>query len=206
MGTIAQLDVNLGMNVGGFVTSAGKAKGAMTDLGAIADRVFRDTRSAAETFQERLAQLGGLYSRGQIDAETYGRAVRKLRDEMSGAAQKAADFARNAAAQQREAMAAAARQAAQLSDAMARGGQVTRSVMTPVEAYAHRIEELAVLLRQGAISQETFTRAEARAIGQMRAASAAAAGSRQASFGGMFKTLAGGVTAGFLAAQAVREL
>lgn len=206
MGTIANLDVDFGMNVGAFITSAGKARGAMTDLGSVADRVYRDTRTAAEVFQERLSQLGGLYSRGQIDAETYGRAVRKLRDEMSGAAQKAADFARNAAAQQKEAMAAAARQAAQLADAMARGGQVTRSVMTPAEAYADRIRELAVLLRQGAISQETFTRAEAQAIGQMRAASAAAAGSRQGSFAGMFKTLAGGVTAGFLAAQAVREL
>ncbi|HVW37518.1 MAG TPA: tape measure protein, partial [Pirellulales bacterium] len=85
MGTIAQLDVNLGMNVGGFVTSAGKAKGVMTDLGGIADRVYQETRTAAEQHAIKLNALSGLYKRNQIDADTYARAVRRLNEQLRDA-------------------------------------------------------------------------------------------------------------------------
>jgi len=86
MSTIAQLDVNLGMNVGAFVSSAGKARGAMTDLGQIAERVYEETRTAAERYEVKLSQISGLYKRGQIDADTYGRAVARLKDELDRAA------------------------------------------------------------------------------------------------------------------------
>lgn len=81
MGTIASLDVNLGMNVGSFITSAGKARGAMTDLGQVAERIYEETRTAAEQYATKLGALNGLYKRGQLDATTYARAVKKLGEE-----------------------------------------------------------------------------------------------------------------------------
>lgn len=49
--------------------------------------------------------------------------------------------------------------AAESARTMARGLQITRSMITPQEKYNNKIKELTKLLKAGAISQETFNRA-----------------------------------------------
>ena len=64
--------------------SARKAAKAMEELKNEGQKVWEDTRTPLENFQLEMRRLNDLFEAGVIDAETYGRAVRKLQDEFSG--------------------------------------------------------------------------------------------------------------------------
>ena len=50
-----------------------------------AERVYEDTRTAAERYSAELADLNELHRLGYIDADTFGRAVEKLNEDFQKA-------------------------------------------------------------------------------------------------------------------------
>lgn len=64
-----------------------------TELQREAERVFEDTRTPLEAYEKELDKLNELLEEGLIDWDTYGRAVRKAREELEGVTSSAKEFA-----------------------------------------------------------------------------------------------------------------
>jgi putative NIF3 family GTP cyclohydrolase 1 type 2 len=125
----------------------GAINGSETDQQAF-NRVLQETRGVmaemeapTAKYEKQLATLDDALQRGIIDDQQYAAATKNVQDAMA-----AADPAAKA-----------------LADTMARGKAVTEANLTATEKYDAEVAELRDLLSQGAISQETFTRAVAAA-------------------------------------------
>lgn len=106
--------------------------------------ITRSVEAATTKYSRELAELGKLLKRGHIDQKTYSKSVVKLEQDLqrgSGA------LAKIEAAERRK------------QQAFAAGLAVTRSMEKPLETYSRELKELKSLLKVGAISQDTFTRA-----------------------------------------------
>jgi len=98
-----------------------------------------------EKHESTLARLQTLLEAGAISEETFARAVEQAESSLSSNTKESQDhFA-----------------------ALARGQQVAKSVATAEEKYAEAVDDLKDLLKQGAISQETFDRAMKKAADSM---------------------------------------
>jgi hypothetical protein len=125
----------------------GALNGSESDQQAF-NRVLQETRGVmaemeapTAKYEKQLATLDDALQRGIIDDQQYAAATKNVQDAMA-----AADPAAKA-----------------LADTMARGKAVTEANLTATEKYDAEVAELRDLLSQGAISQETFTRAVAAA-------------------------------------------
>jgi len=126
-----------------IATLPGSINGAETDQQAF-NRVMQETQSVlagmsgpTAKYEKQLDTLSSAFARGIIDDEQYAAATQHVRD----------------------AMAAADPAAAALAAAMERGKSVTQANLTEQEKYDQELSSLSALLSQGAITQETFTRA-----------------------------------------------
>jgi hypothetical protein len=80
MSTIATLQAVLSSNASGFVQGISASRAAAKQLATEArevQSVFNSTRTAEEQQSAELEKLSALYRKGAIDADTYGRAVKK---------------------------------------------------------------------------------------------------------------------------------
>lgn len=81
MSTIANLTVALNADVGGFTGTMASATRSINAFKKMGQTVFQETRTPLEQYQSSLKRLQALYHGGQVNADTFGRAVRKLNDE-----------------------------------------------------------------------------------------------------------------------------
>lgn len=130
------------------------------------DEVRVLTMGADAAFDFKMALAGvDMATRDSVKAQRE--AVNALRDR--AAAMKDADDRAFAEFlnQEREAARAASAAQEELANAVSRGKAVTDSVLSPVERYNKELADLNVLLKRGAISQETFNRAASGAKSRM---------------------------------------
>ena len=102
-----------------------------------AARIFEQTRTPLERYENTLTKLNGLLQQGAINQNTYNRAMKQAGEALSGA-QKTVELARE-------------------------GARIYEQTRTPQEKYANTSARLNTLLQQGAINQDTHTRALKRA-------------------------------------------
>jgi hypothetical protein len=157
-----------------------KATQRTNELQNQAAMLYEQTRTPAERYAASVANLRDLLTRSAISQDTYNRALAQSREsfqQMSGAAQRAADIQKKAAEQRATAEAAAAAKIAEAhraqQEVMARGQQVYQQTRTSSERYQATISELSRLLKAGAISHETHMRAVAQANTELVNGSAA---------------------------------
>ena len=98
-----------------------------------AARLFEQTRTPQEKYAATIEKLNGLLQQGAINQDTHSRAMKQAGEALSGA-QKTAELARE-------------------------GARIFEQTRTPQEKYASTTERLNTLLQQGAINQDTHTRA-----------------------------------------------
>ena len=115
---------------GAKVDEAVKTTNAATREAA---RIFEQTRTPLEKYQNTIAKLNGLLQQGAISQDTHSRAVKQAGEALSGT-QKTAELARE-------------------------GARIFEQTRTPQEKYANTAERLNTLLQQGAIDQDTHNRA-----------------------------------------------
>lgn len=141
-------------------------KGELDDLsGASARRaeVAARNMTAEERYRAEMQRLNQEMARGVHETQNYTREAMRLREVFLRETGVTAELA----AKQRE-LAESSRKAAQAqADLAAKGAAVTASMRTSAEQYSHRIGELNGLLGSGAISQQTYGRAVARAREEM---------------------------------------
>lgn len=122
-------------------------------------QVIAANATAEQRYSQTTSELNSLLAAGAIDQGTFQRAM--------DAAKSSLDDATGATAAQSQA-------AQQLAQTMERGAAVARSVATAEERHASSIAELQSLLRSGAISQQTYTRAIDKANVELRQSQTAA--------------------------------
>lgn len=115
--------------------------------------IVQSVQTAEERYSATMVELNTLLAAGAISQETFNRASAAATTTMQNA---------NASTEQ----ARAAQQA--LNQQQQRAAEVTRSVATAKETYRARVAELNTLLRAGAISQETYSRAVKQAADAMK--------------------------------------
>lgn len=175
---------------------------AAQELARDARRVYDETRTPQERYQQRLEQLNGLLQRGAIDQQTYGRAAAEARQKLadqSGATERLRQKEQELERQQQELV----RTQKELEAAGKRTWEATRS---PLERYTQRIAELRRQLQGGAIDQETFGRAAAKAQQELDE-SGKSGESSMSGLASAGKAAAAAITAAFaLASQAVADM
>ena len=137
-----------------------------------AARITESVRTPFERFQRTAGELAVQLEAGRISQETYNRAVEQASKGLTDAERAAAGLAVQDRAIEEAAAAAAAAESARV-EALRRGAAITASLQTDEERRAARLSELDDLLRAGAISEETYTRAVEQASGVQEAASRA---------------------------------
>jgi hypothetical protein len=137
-----------------------------------AARITESVRTPFERFQRTAGELSVQLEAGRISQETYNRAVEQASKGLTDAERAAAGLAVQDRAIEEAAAAAAAAESARV-EALRRGAAITASLQTDEERRAARLSELDDLLRAGAISEETYTRAVEQASGVQEAAARA---------------------------------
>lgn len=137
---------------------AGRLSSAFKVLREAGSRIVGDVGPAAQRASARLAAMESMAARLQAG--------------LASGAISAADFARR--------MGMITSEAARMSAVVSRGIDVTRQHETAEQKNARTTEELAMLLREGTISQDTFARATARAGQELNDATGVTAAQEQA--------------------------
>lgn len=145
---LGSLTVDLVLKMGGFTQGMDQAARATDDANKKLRGLARDGQQLAaalanpfEKLQVSVKAYDELLKAGAITQETYTRAVQAANDAF--AQSDAATLKHNAT--------------------LAEGAKLTQSLLTPTEKYEQELKNLDRLLKEGAISQETFNRATARA-------------------------------------------
>lgn len=125
-----------------------------------AKKLFAETRTPIEKLDIGFAALDKLWEKGAITADTYTRAANRLTAELDQSTTASDD---------------AAAAAAEHATALERGMRVTEEFATPLDRHARQLADLQSLLKSGAISEETFGRAAAKAASDMEKATGSAA-------------------------------
>lgn len=113
-----------------------------------AKRMLASMNTPLENYNKKLSALNLLLKRGAIDQSTYEKKVKQATDELrrqTGETRKLEEANRRAAVEQKK-----------LGD---EGKRVFDSVRTPLERHNFEVRRMGMLLRRGAISQDTYTRA-----------------------------------------------
>ncbi len=125
-----------------------------------AKKIFESTKTPMEQYTAQLKRLDELHKRGKISAETHRRAAVDAMDRL-------AKQSRVLSAEEQEALRKkqiAADEARRKHEELGRSGQrVWEQTRTPLERYNAKLVDLKSLLRDGAISHDTYRRAVARA-------------------------------------------
>ena len=170
MTTITALNVRLGMDVSNFNEGANLAKNELNRVATIVrqsvppadkyraeldllNRAFSETGKQSKQYADAVDFLNRKHQQGKYSAEEVAKAQKQLADAQAAAAA--------AAKRQKEELARLAEAERQRQVVLEKGKQVTLSVEKAQETHNRKIREYQQLLRQGAISQETFTRAVA---------------------------------------------
>ena len=137
-----------------IATLPGQINGTET-AAAKMERIFKQSqdtvrglRAPTADLEDQLARLSEQFEAGYIDDQQYAAASAEVKAKLEAMTPEAV---------------AAAQAAEQLSAAMERGKAVTEQFLSPQERFDANMVEMTDLLRQGAISQETFDRAAASA-------------------------------------------
>lgn len=143
----------------GTTRAAAEAAAALAATQQRGAAVATEVMTAQERYSARLNELRDLLSAGAISQQTFDRAASQASITLAEA----------------DGTAAAARRALEeLNATYQRGAAVTQSTRTAQERYAAEVDDLAGLLRAGAINQDTYNRAVAAARERMQGAGTAA--------------------------------
>lgn len=153
MSDTTALTAALVCDTSGFTPIIGKAAGKLNDLKQVAASVWNDTRTPQEQYQARLSQLSGLLKRGQIDQQTYARAVQQTNERLQ------------------------AMRGSTLS------GRIFEQTRTPLENYRRQLAQAQGLLKTGQLDHQTYGRYVGMLGKQFTQASGQAAGMSQAMAG-----------------------
>jgi len=72
------------MNTGGWEKGLSSATMSLRTHGRKAKKLFEQTRTAAEKYELKVAELGAMHKRSMLDTDTYNRAMVRLRDQYVG--------------------------------------------------------------------------------------------------------------------------
>jgi hypothetical protein len=172
MATIGKVAAIFSASTSGLKSGVSDAVRSFKQMGGEAGRLSSAFKVLREAGSRGVGDVGPAAQRASAKLATMESMAARLQAGLASGAISAADFARK--------MDMITSEAARMSAVVSRGIDVTRQHETAEQKNARTTEELAMLLREGTISQDTFARATARAGQELNDATGVTAAQEQA--------------------------